>query len=81
MWKWTVHQPGLVGDNLGRLKKTLDELADALHCFVQKEDADGDGDPTNEIGLINNTGTFRQTASMLSNLRAAWLAVIPTTWD
>ena len=47
-------------DNLGlEAPKTLDELTDVLLAFA-KEDADGDGDPTNEIGLTNNAGTNLQ---------------------
>ena len=47
-------------DNLGlEAPKTLDELTDVLLTFA-KEDADGDGDPTNEIGLTNNAGNNLQ---------------------
>ena len=50
-------------DNLGlEVPKTLDELTDVLLTFA-KEDADGDGDPTNEIGLTNNAGNNLQADS------------------
>ena len=50
-------------DNLGlEAPKTLDELTDVLLTFA-KEDADGDGDPTNEIGLTNNAGNNLQADS------------------
>lgn len=43
-------------DNLGLdMPKTYEELADVLEKFVT-EDADGDGDPTNEIGYSNFAG-------------------------
>lgn len=41
-------------DNLGlKTPKTLDELTNVLKTFVT-EDADGDGDPNNEIGITGN---------------------------
>lgn len=44
-------------DNLGlETPKTLDELTTVLKAFAT-EDADGDGDPANEIGYTNNAGT------------------------
>lgn len=44
-------------DNLGlETPKTLDELTAVLKAFAT-EDADGDGDPTNEIGYTNSAGT------------------------
>lgn len=44
-------------DNLGlEVPKTYQELADVLKAFAT-EDADGDGDPTNEFGITNNKST------------------------
>mgnify|MGYP004638149073 CR=1 FL=1 len=57
-------------DNLGlEAPKTLDELTDVLLAFA-KEDADGDGDPTNEIGLTNNAGTNLQADCQ--HILSAW---------
>lgn len=43
-------------DNLGlEMPKTLDELTEVLKKFAT-EDADGDGDATNEIGYTNSAG-------------------------
>lgn len=44
-------------DNLGLdMPTTYQELEDVLEAFVT-EDADGDGDPTNEIGYTNSAGS------------------------
>lgn len=44
-------------DNLGlKTPETYQELEDVLYKFVT-EDADGDGDPTNEIGVTNYAST------------------------
>lgn len=44
-------------DNLGlAVPTTYEELENVLEKFVT-EDADGDGDPSNEIGFSNNAGT------------------------
>lgn len=62
-------------DNLGlEAPKTLDELTDVLLAFA-KEDADGDGDPTNEIGLTNNAGTNLQAeGGSKVGIISAWTA-------
>ena len=59
-------------DNLGlEAPKTLDELTDVLLAFA-KEDADGDGDPTNEIGLTNNAGTNLQADCHHYSIPCSW---------